>query len=117
MNCGKRERWYGDECWTKPELHRHRHKGTLVMCKECRGLGYHPRNTRAYTCASCSQNYGSKMFSRKDLIKFIKSGQQTALYCRSCEKSQLACARCTKRFNREHWSFHVERTMGTMGPR
>ena len=107
MICGKCGLLHGVERWTKAELHRHRHNGSVAICQECRGMGYHPRNTRAYTCGSCNKNYGSKMFLRKDLINFSKTGQQVALYCRRCAL-QLECAWCSKSFDKEHWTYEMQ---------
>ena len=107
FTCGVCKKSYGRPYWSRSELHRHNKRGTVLVCKHCRLIGYNGQDRSSYRCTTCAGFFGSgffapdaglKQFAKRECLKAER------LCCRTCRLQHLPCRACGCFFPMEHWA-------------
>ena len=63
------------------------HKGSALICKECRARGCTPRSPELYTCTTCRKMFGAAQMDTISFTNFKHHGRPT-LTCGNCVSAQ-----------------------------
>ena len=83
LRCHKCRTAYEVNYWTRHERDNNGRRGTALVCKACRTLGYHPADLETYSCLTCQRDLGAQKFNRQ-LLKNYKHHKRSKLECTSC---------------------------------
>ena len=103
FHCGKCGQSHAAEYWSYGERYGRKTRGSTLVCKVCRSLGYRPQALMDYTCQTCMGVFGSLGFPWPLMRRYLKDGRSTKLQCLTCFDSTLiTCAECSIVFADEH---------------
>ena len=74
-NCGKCGQSHAAEYWSYGERYGRTTRGSTLVCKVCRSLGYRPQALMDYTCQTCMRVFGSLGFPWPVMRRYLKDGR------------------------------------------
>ena len=74
-NCGKCRQSHAAEYWSYGERYGRKTRGSTMVCKVCRSLGYRPQALMDYTCQTCMRVFGSLGFPWPVMRRYLKDGR------------------------------------------
>ena len=110
FHCGKCGQSHAAEYWSYGERYGRKTRGSTLVCKVCRSLGYRPQALMDYTCQTCMGVFGSLGFPWPLMRRYLKDGRSTKLQCLTCfDSTSITCAKCSTVFADEHLSLSERR--------
>ena len=74
-NCGKCGQSHAAEYWSYGERYGRKTRGSTLVCKVCRSLGYRPQALMDYTCQTCMRVFGSLGLPWPVMRRYLKDGR------------------------------------------